>query len=251
MQAHGSSDAGRVREENQDVFATREDLGLALLADGMGGGRAGGVAAELAVDAALEHLAGVLRQQSLEPQDLGAALKLANDRVVGMANAISAYRGMGTTLVAVAIDGAKSYIAHIGDSRVYRYHAGALTQITKDHSLVQDWVDSGVISAEEARHAPNRNVITRAIGAKPSVQADVTAVDLGNEDLLLLCSRRSNGHVDRRADRLHIGRCQRRHPRGLFGHSGRRTGSCRKPRWRHRQRHCGCWCGAKPCLGTK
>ena len=188
MQAQGSSDAGRVREENQDVFAVREDLGLALLADGMGGGRAGGVAAELAVDAALEHLAGILRRQPLAPQHMGAAIKLANDRVVGMANAISAYRGMGTTLIATMIDGPKSYIAHVGDSRVYRYNAGALTQITKDHSLVQEWVDNGVISADEARHAPNRNVITRAIGAKPNVQADVVEVELADDDLLLLCS---------------------------------------------------------------
>ena len=188
MNAQGSTDAGRVREENQDVFAVREDLGLALLADGMGGGRAGGVAAELAVDAAMEHLSAILRRQALAPTHLGAAVKVANDRVVGMANAISAYRGMGTTLIATAIDGPKCQIAHVGDSRVYRYNAGALTQVTKDHSLVQEWVDSGAISAEEARHAPNRNVITRAIGAKPSIQADVTEVELAADDVLLLCS---------------------------------------------------------------
>ena len=162
MNAQGSSDAGRVRDENQDVFAVRKDLGLALLADGMGGGRAGGVAAELAVDAALDHLTGILRRQALEPTHLGAAVKVANDRVVGMANAISAYRGMGTTLIATAFDGPKCKIAHVGDSRVYRYNGGGITQVTKDHSLVQEWVDSGAISAEEARHAPNRNVITRA-----------------------------------------------------------------------------------------
>ena len=188
MNAQGSSDAGRVREENQDVFAVREDLGLALLADGMGGGRAGGVAAELAVDAALEHLTGILRRQALEGTHLGAAIKVANDRVVGMANAISSYRGMGTTLIATALDGAKCRIAHVGDSRVYRYNGGEIAQVTKDHSLVQEWVDSGAISAEEARHAPNRNVITRAIGAKASVQADVTEVELAADDVLLLCS---------------------------------------------------------------
>ena len=188
MRAEGSSDAGRVREENQDVFLVREDLGLALLADGMGGGRAGGVAAELAVEAALEHLSAILRQGPVAGQHLDAALQLANERVIGMAGAISAYKGMGTTLIAVAFDGAKSTIAHIGDSRVYRYRAGEFEQITKDHSLVQEWVDTGVISAEEARHAPNRNVITRAIGAKPSVRADVTEVELAAEDVLLLCS---------------------------------------------------------------
>ena len=188
MNAQGSSDAGRVREENQDVFAVREDLGLALLADGMGGGRAGGVAAELAVDAALEHLTGILRRQALEGTHLGAAIKVANDRVVGMANAISSYRGMGTTLIATALDGPKCRIAHVGDSRVYRYNGGEIAQVTKDHSLVQEWVDSGAISAEEARHAPNRNVITRAIGAKATVQADVTEVELAADDVLLLCS---------------------------------------------------------------
>ena len=189
MRAGGCSDAGQVREENQDVFAVRENLGVALLADGMGGTRAGGVAAEIAVDAALEHLTGVLKRQSLGAAALSAAVKQANDRVIGMSNAISSYRGMGTTLVATAlIDESRGYVAHVGDSRAYRFRAGELQQITKDHSLVQDWVDAGVISAAEARHAPNRNVITRAIGADRSVQADVAEIDLAADDLLLMCS---------------------------------------------------------------
>ena len=188
MLIEGKSDPGRVREDNQDMFVARPDLGFALLADGMGGTRAGGVAAEIAVDAALEHLTGVLKHESLTGDHLSAALRLANARVLGMANAVSAYRGMGTTLVAAAIDGSRGYIAHVGDSRGYRLRGDALSQVTKDHSLVQEWIDAGVISPEEARNAPNRNVITRAIGAKPSVRADVAEFDVTGEDTLLMCS---------------------------------------------------------------
>ena len=188
MRIEGKSDPGRIREDNQDMFVARPDLGLALLADGMGGTRAGGVAAEIAVDAALEHLTRVLKREPLTGAHLGAAIKVANSRVVGMSNAVSAYRGMGTTLVAAAIDGTKGYIAHVGDSRAYRLRGGAFDQVTKDHSLVQEWVDAGVISPEEARTAPNRNVITRAIGAKPTVQAEVTEIDVAGDDTFLMCS---------------------------------------------------------------
>ena len=188
MHIEGISDAGRIREDHQDMFVARPDLGIALLADGMGGTRAGGVAAEIAVDAALEHLTGVLKREPLKGGDLAAAVKMANSRVVGMSNAISAYRGMGTTLVATAINGDKGLIAHVGDSRAYRLRGEVLHQVTKDHSLVQEWVDAGVISAEEARTAPNRNVITRAIGAKPSVEADVTEIDIADDDTFILCS---------------------------------------------------------------
>ena len=189
MRAGGSSDPGQVREENQDVFALREELGLAVLADGMGGTRAGGVAAEIAVDAALEHLASVRKNQTLDADSLSAAIKQANSRVIGMSNAISSYRGMGTTLVTTAlIDESRGFIAHVGDSRAYRFREGELEQITRDHSLVQDWVDTGVISAAEARNAPNRNVITRAIGADRTVEPDVTEIEVVTGDLLLMCS---------------------------------------------------------------
>ena len=188
MQAQGKSDAGQVREDNQDVFAVREDLGVAVLADGMGGTRAGGVAAELAVDAALDHLATAARQGPLAPDHLSAAIKQANERVLGTASAISSYRGMGTTLVVTAFTNGKGYLAHVGDSRAYRFRGGELAQLTKDHSLVQEWVDAGVLTPEEAEQAPNRHVITRAIGAKRSVEPDVQPLEMGADDLILLCS---------------------------------------------------------------
>ena len=195
MLIEGRTDTGRVREVNQDQFAVRADLSLAILADGMGGTRAGGMAAEIAVEATVEHLAGVRKREPLRPPHLGAAAKLANERVVGMSNAISAYRGMGTTLVITVVADGEAAIAHVGDSRAYRLRSGRLQQITKDHSLVQEGVDAGAISLEEARHAPNRNVITRAIGAKSSVQPDVTEIDIASGDILLLCSDGLTGMV--------------------------------------------------------
>lgn len=188
IQAQGASDPGRVREQNQDVFAVRPELGLVVLADGMGGASAGGVAAEIAVDAALEHLIAARKRGPLVPAALADALKLANERVVGMAAAISSYKGMGTTLVVLSVDGARGHVAHVGDSRAYKFRDGAFTQITRDHSLVQEWVDTGVIAPEEARNAPNRNIITRAIGAKSSLEPEVTEVDIAPNDMLLLCS---------------------------------------------------------------
>ena len=189
MQAQGATDPGRVREQNQDVFALRAEIGLVVLADGMGGASAGGVAAEIAVDAALGHLVAARKRGPLEPPELGAALKLANERVVGMASAISSYRGMGTTLVVLSVrEDNKGYVAHVGDSRAYRFRDGAFTQLTRDHSLVQEWVDTGVIAPEEARTAPNRNIITRAIGAKPTLDPEITEVDIAANDVLLLCS---------------------------------------------------------------
>ena len=188
MQASGASDPGRVREQNQDVFALREELGLVVLADGMGGARAGGVAAEIAVEAALEHLVAAQKRGPLTPPQLSAAVKLANERVVGMASAISSYRGMGTTLVVFTASESQGLVAHVGDSRMYRFRAGAFTQVTRDHSLVQEWVDTGVIAPEEARNAPNRNIVTRAIGAKPTVDPEVTEVEVAKDDVLLLCS---------------------------------------------------------------
>ena len=196
MHMVGMSDTGRIREVNQDVFLARPDLNLALLADGMGGTRAGGVAAEIAVDAALDHLKGVLKREALSGQHLGAAVRTANARVVGMANAVSSYRGMGTTLVLTVLDGIHAHIAHVGDSRAYRLRGRDFVQVTKDHSLVQEWVDAGMISAEEARSAPNRNVITRAIGPHRSVEADVTEIEVAAGDTLLMCSDGLTGMVD-------------------------------------------------------
>lgn len=196
MHAVGRTDTGRVRHENQDVFALREDLGLAVVADGVSKPRAGGVAAEIAVETAVEYLAGVAEEETLTGQHLRRALEIANERVFGLSCAISAYRGMATTLVVAVVNGARSYVAHVGDSRVYRYRDVELTCLTRDHSMVQRRLDAGLISPAEARLARDRHVVTRAVGAEPTLRPDVGTVDLEDGDLLLLCSDGLTEHLE-------------------------------------------------------
>ena len=196
MQAAGITDTGRVRDENQDVFAIREELGLALLADGVARPRAGGIAAEVAVETAMEYLVGVREREWLTAGHLRYALEVANTRVFGLAQAVTAYRGMATTLVAAAVVGSKGFVAHVGDSRAYRYRFGTLSAITKDHSAAQEWVDAGLISAEEARVVSSRHIVTRAIGAEPTLAPDVWELDVDSGDLLLMCSDGLTEHLE-------------------------------------------------------
>ena len=195
MRAEGRTDPGLVREQNQDVFAVREELGLALLADGVARPRAGRVAAEVAVETALEYLASVKAREPLEAIHLRQALEVANDRVFGLSQAISAYRGMATTLVASAVDGDRGYVAHVGDSRAYRFRDGALTGLTKDHSVVQERVDAGLMSPRQARFSRHRHVVTRAVGAEPTLLAETAELALEAGDVLLLCSDGLTEHV--------------------------------------------------------
>lgn len=192
MEIVGRSDRGRLRRRNEDWVAVDEGLGLALLADGMGGLVDGHVASREAVAAAQGVLHAALA--SGEPRDdaaaaalLGAAVAAANHRVHALATA----RGgvMGTTLEILWMDaGGTCRLAHVGDSRAYRWHAGALELLTRDHSLVQDLVERGRLDPQQARLSPQRNVITRAVGLEASVEPAQATVVLGGGELLLLCS---------------------------------------------------------------
>ena len=205
MRAVGRTDTGRVRYENQDAFALREDLGLAVVADGVSRPRAGGIAAEVAVETAVEYLTGVAAQEPLTGEHLRRALEIANERVFGLSSAISAYRGMSTTLVVTVVNGTSGYVAHVGDSRVYRYHNVELTGLTKDHSVVQGRVDAGLISPAQARIARDRHVVTRAVGAEPMLRPDIGALDLEDGDLLLLCSDGLTEHLEDDEIARHLG----------------------------------------------
>ena len=196
MDAVGRTDTGRVRVENQDVFAVREDLGVAVVADGVSRPRAGGIAAEIAVESTLEHLVAIAEERSLSGHDLRRALEAANDRVFGLSCAISAYRGMSTTMVVTLVVGTTGYVAHVGDSRVYRYGDGELTGITKDHSAVQRWVDAGLMTPDQARHDPERHIVTRAIGAERTLRPEIRELDVVPGDLLLLCSDGLTEHLE-------------------------------------------------------
>ena len=191
---HGLSDVGLVRGHNEDKIAWDENLGLVLLADGMGGHNAGEVASELAVNCIIDSLRRVLIPGIDKVVDRPAAVKEAiqhsNNEIVQVALERQECAGMGTTIVlSLFYNNNNSVIfAHVGDSRIYRYRNAELVQMTTDHSLVQEMVDNGYISEEEALTSASRNLITRALGIADTVDVDIVESDCQIDDLYLLCS---------------------------------------------------------------
>jgi serine/threonine protein phosphatase PrpC len=195
------SDVGRVREHNEDAVAAgdstdpqKKHLGrLFIVADGMGGYLAGEVASELAVETVLQEY---YADSSAEPVAcLQNALQAANHAVYSSAHSDRSRAGMGTTIVATALVGHKAYIASVGDSRAYVVHDDELVQITQDHSLVGEQIRAGLITKEQARTHPQRNVITRALGSQPVVTADIFEGELSDGDILIMCTDGLTGHV--------------------------------------------------------
>jgi PPM family protein phosphatase len=181
IDAGASSDVGRLRTINEDSFVVDDRLALYAVADGMGGHRAGEVASATALEALRAAVAG--------GKALDAAIVLANSAVFEKAATDRELAGMGTTLTAVAIIGdATLLIGHVGDSRAYQVRDGAITQITEDHSLVEELVREGRISPEEAEVHPQRAIITRALGIDPEVDVDLYTVEAHTGDRILICS---------------------------------------------------------------
>jgi protein phosphatase len=182
------SDVGRVRAHNEDRYLAAPPL-LAV-ADGMGGAQAGEVAAGVAV----EHLEGLGPEPS--PDALRAAIVEANEAIRRMAAEDPERAGMGTTVTAALLgDGGRLELMHVGDSRAYLLRAGELRQLTEDHSVVAELVRRGSIAPEEAEVHPQRNVITRALGAEDGVEVDRTEVSLEPGDVIVLCTDGLCGYV--------------------------------------------------------
>jgi PPM family protein phosphatase len=180
--AAGVTDVGRVRDGNEDDFIDQADrLGLVAVADGMGGHRAGEVASATALEA--------LRAAVANGRSLRDAIEGANDAVLEKSESDRALHGMGTTLTAgmLGSDG-QLVVGHVGDSRAYLVRDGELTQITNDHSLVEELVRGGELTPEQAEVHPRRSIITRALGIDPQVEVDEYPIDLRPGDRILLCS---------------------------------------------------------------
>lgn len=194
----GTSDAGRVRAGNEDSIVWDDALGLALLADGMGGHEGGEVASRLAVTTVLETLRKPLAEhwraeewasEISEPVlKLYAAVSHANQAVFDMALNQPEYEGMGTTLLAAYFHDDRATLAHIGDSRIYLWRNGVLTQLTVDHTLVQERIEEGTLTPDEAPFSGDRGVLTRALGVDPVVEVDMRDVIVQGGDIFLLCS---------------------------------------------------------------
>ena len=174
------TDVGRGRPENEDSLLVDAEDGLYAVADGMGGHRAGEVASATAIDA--------LKVAYLDGQRLDQAVGAANAAVFARAAEDASLRGLGTTLTAIALHDSTAELGHVGDSRAYLMRDGAVTQVTEDHSLVEQLVREGRLTPEEAQNHPQRAIITRALGVDPNVAVDTYRIDLKPGDRLMICS---------------------------------------------------------------
>jgi serine/threonine protein phosphatase PrpC len=195
----GQTDTGRVREHNEDTIATDPDVGLLVLADGMGGYNAGEVASGIAVKTITnlvregllrEDLASIDRNTGLTRPSivLRDAITRANKIIYQTARSQAECEGMGTTVVAALFYDNRISIAHVGDSRLYRQRGSQISQVTMDHSLLQELVDRGFYSPEEAQRAANKNYVTRALGVEPQVEVEVQEHPVDKGDIFILCS---------------------------------------------------------------
>ena len=196
MNSFGITDRGAVRRDNQDSFLIERlperDCVIAALCDGMGGEKAGNIASDLAVKTFVTEVRRQIAANGRRRPDIRSRMESACDMANHMVYSYSCfdtdYTGMGTTLVAAVIYGGSAWVLNVGDSRCYKLTRRRLAQITRDHSLVQDMVDRGELTPEQALHHPRRNVITRALGVNERVPCDIFTPKLQRGDMLLLCS---------------------------------------------------------------
>ena len=202
------TDVGMKRTHNEDYFSLIEDEQLFLVADGMGGHASGEVASKMAAETISEFY-----QRTREDEDvtwpykmdrslsyvenrLVCAIKLANLRIFETSCRDIRYKGMGTTIVSTLVVGDKVYVGHVGDSRVYRIREGGIQQLTRDHSLLEDYKEAKPdMTEEEERNFPHKNVITRALGMRETVQVDIRAHQIKSGDIYILCSDGLSGMV--------------------------------------------------------
>ncbi len=201
------TDSGVVRDHNEDAVFANPSLGLAILADGMGGYNAGEVASGMAttfLSAELESAFAARPPQTIDPvtgelfahQCLVDKIAAANSAIFNTAESQPHYAGMGTTLVVTLFYDNRLTVAHLGDSRLYRLRGSEFTVLTHDHSLLQEQIDSGMVSIEEARFSQNKNLVTRALGVDPAVETEIHDYPVEVGDIYLLCSDGLNDMVD-------------------------------------------------------
>jgi len=195
----GQTDTGKVREHNEDTIAFDPDIGLMVLADGMGGYNAGEVASGIAVKTIVNLVRDAVEREDLSLGDaesglsrpciiLRDAIQRANKIIHQTAHTQAQCEGMGTTVVATLMYDNKVVVAHVGDSRMYRLRGEKFEQVTLDHSLLQELVDRGFYSPEEAARAANKNYVTRALGVEPNVEVELQEAPAEKGDYYVLCS---------------------------------------------------------------
>ncbi|HEY3202375.1 MAG TPA: Stp1/IreP family PP2C-type Ser/Thr phosphatase [Thermoanaerobaculia bacterium] len=200
IEAYGLTDVGKKRKHNEDAYALDVAEGLFIVADGMGGHAAGEVAAKITVETIGEFIAATRQKEeatwpfrynhelNFNGNRLAIAIEKANERVMSAVAAQPWLKGMGTTVVAGLLNEKILSLAHVGDSRAYRYRGGELSRLTDDHSWVHEQVSAGILTEEEAKTHPLKNVVTRALGGGPSVSPDLREMEFSPGDAFLFCS---------------------------------------------------------------
>ena len=202
MQYWALTDPGCVRSQNQDAYKMEElssNCLLCVVCDGMGGAKSGNIASTLAADVFCHSVCASWKpgmgQEAVDGL-LHSAVKLANFTVYDQALEFADFAGMGTTLVAVLVQGKTATVVNVGDSRLYHIGPGQIRQVTKDHSLVQMMVDRGELSRQDAKSYPGKNMITRAVGTEAAVQCDLFHLELERGDALLACTDGLSNLID-------------------------------------------------------
>ena len=207
LQMAKATHTGMVRSHNEDSIAIDTEIGLAVLADGMGGYNAGEVASGIATALISSETREAMISQSPYEVDkttgaprattlLRDIIAKANTSIFQSANSQPQYAGMGTTLVVALFCNNQITLAHIGDSRCYRQRGGKLEQVTRDHSLLQEQIDSGLLTKEAAKRSQNKNLVTRALGIEPAVEAEIHTYPALEGDVYLICSDGLNDMVE-------------------------------------------------------
>jgi protein phosphatase len=202
LELYSATDTGRARSNNEDTVALDESCSLAVLADGMGGYNAGEVASGMAAGFIKTELGRWLLEATAHATDadvrraMDICVDNANRAIFNAANSNPQYAGMGTTLVVGVFRDGRLLMGHVGDSRAYRMRAGKLSQITHDHSLLQEQIDSGLITPEQAAFSANKNLVTRAVGVEDTVLLETHLHDVMPGDVYLLCSDGLSDMID-------------------------------------------------------
>jgi protein phosphatase len=207
IEVSGHTHVGMKRTHNEDNLLLLPDHNLFCVADGMGGHASGEIASKIAVEEIADFYRTTARDQeatwpykmdkarNYDENRLATGIKLANVRIFERAGTDAKYRGMGTTIVSVFFQPSLAYLAHVGDSRGYFLRGDTLTQVTEDHSLLNDYLKAKKMTQEEIERFPHKNVIVRALGMKDTVQVDISRVEPKDGDVFLLCSDGLSGMV--------------------------------------------------------
>ena len=195
-----ASDMGRIRKNNEDAFLAEPELGIFAVADGMGGHASGEIASRMAIDSLRESIARAGQDEEITLSDditatisspvnlLVNGIRLANQRIYKASKENQAYKGMGTTLVAVYLSTPTPIVAHVGDSRLYHLRGQTIKQATEDHSFVWEQYKQGLMAREALSSSPHKNIVTRALGIEPTIDVDVQELEVQQGDFLFLCS---------------------------------------------------------------